>query len=127
MRLNIVSRDQVGASARGRGVASAWEPWLGSTGPFSLLALPPPRRLVEGRGAAVGSRANFPAAHSLQVWVTHAPPDLSQPSPAVGHPMADMDRGTEIPDGGVQGVCVQGCVCSAGSQCPGCDGCGGPR
>lgn len=35
MWLNIITRDQVGVSAGGRGVASAWEPWLGNTGsPF---------------------------------------------------------------------------------------------
>lgn len=61
----------------------------------------------------------------LQAWVTHAPPDLPQPGPAAGRPTAVMDRGTETPDGGVQGVCVQGCICAAGSQCPGRDGCGG--
>lgn len=63
--------------------------------------------------------------HSLQVWVTHAPPDPSQPGPAAGQPTAEMDRGTEIPDGGVRGVCVQGCISTVGSQCPGHDGCGG--
>lgn len=65
--------------------------------------------------------------HSLQVWVTHAPPDPSQPGPAAGHPEAEMDGGIEIPDGGMQGVCTQGCICAAGCQGPGHDGCTGPH
>lgn len=61
----------------------------------------------------------------LQVWVTHATPNPSQPGPAVGRPTVETDRGTETPDGGVQGVFVQGGICAVGSRCPGCDGCGG--